>query len=181
MRCKLPPAGMKCVASRFGSEGMNQEPAGLRLPRDNQLRGALKILAGLFFRPIGETRRERRQMKHPVGSCVAAVAACVSGPLFEKDGLDSGFEKLKIKLTFDPGVRTACCHRWRYGCVANPRCEHLPFRIALRLPEFAAGVHGIASGFGRKRMKKKAALQRFSGSGQLQYNFKILARLLLGP
>ncbi len=99
LRSKLPSAGMKRVASRFGSEWMKQKPAGLRLARDHQLRSALEILAGLFFRPVGEARREGR----------AAVAARVPHPLLQKDGLHAGFEELKIKLAFGWGVRSRSC------------------------------------------------------------------------
>ncbi len=65
--------------------------------------------------------------------------------------------------------------------MANPIGQHLPLRVALRFPEFAAAMSGIASRFGRQRMQQQAALQRFTRRCQLQYDFEVFAGLLLGP
>src|SRR5580765_6002889 len=81
LRSELPPAGMKCVPSRFGSQRMQEKPARLGLARYHHLRGALEILAGLLLSPVAEAGRESREMKDSVRGGMAAVTAGVSWPL----------------------------------------------------------------------------------------------------
>src|SRR5258708_12048697 len=82
-------------------------------------------------------------MKASVVFRMTAVAAGVSWPFFQEDRLDSRLENLKIK-----NIRRRRSRLHRRGTrrtTANPGSKHFPFRVALRLPEFAAFVYRIAA------------------------------------
>src|SRR6266850_3269870 len=106
---------------------------------------------------------------------MTAVAAGVSWPFFQEDRFDSRFECLKTKSI---RLRRSRLHSGRIGrTVVNPGSEHLPFRILLRLPEFAARVNSVAARFLCQRMKQETAAERFVGCHQSGNGFKILPRL----
>jgi hypothetical protein len=132
---------------------MEQKPAGLRVSGEHQLQHTLEILARLLVGPICDTRRQGSEVKSTVRSDMTTVAAGVAGPLFQENGLNGGFENLKIERVFygRPGFRSS--GRWDRGGMTHPLGEHLPFRIPLRLPKFAASMRWITTGSWGQRMQ----------------------------
>jgi len=110
---------------------------------------------------------------------MTAVAAGVSGPFFQQDGLHFRFEGLETEGVRRCRSRLPC---WRAArSVANPGREYLPFSISLGLPELAARVSCVAARFLRKRMEQKTAAERIVGRHQLGNERKILTRLCFCP
>src|SRR5882724_5638241 len=96
LRRELPATRMKSVASSFRSERVYQKRAGGWLPRNRLLRRALKILARLFRRPFRASRGQGLQMKGPIGEYMAAIAAGMSRPHLQEDGLDFALKILAL-------------------------------------------------------------------------------------
>src|SRR4029077_20953564 len=137
---------------------MDQQPARAGVPRDDVLENVLKILLRLVRCPIHGPWRLLFKVKASVVFRMAAIAAGVSWPFFQKDRLDVRFEYFETK-----GVcnwRSRSHRRPVRRTVANPGSEHLPFRILLRLPEFAARVRRVAARFRCQRMKQETATER---------------------
>src|ERR1700737_4625876 len=97
---------------------------------------------------------------------MTAVTAGMAGPLFQENGLNAGFENLKVERVFDRGARFRSTG-WHGRGMTHPLSQHLPFRILLRLPKFAARMRRIAAGAGGKRMQQQAAVERLARSDQL--------------
>src|SRR6202163_1432432 len=98
------------VASRFQMpERVHQKPAGERLARSYQTRDKLEVATGLLLRPRRAPGRHLLQAERGTVALstwrVANVAAGVTGPPFQEDGLDAGLEKLKIKRRRRSGDR----------------------------------------------------------------------------
>src|SRR6266850_1162424 len=143
------------------------------------LENVLKITLRLVFCPARGPRRQLLEVKTSVVFGMTAIAAGVPRPRFQKDRFDFHLEDMKIKSIRSRRNRL----RWRRARrrAANPGSEHLPFRVGLRLPEFAACVCPVATSFLCQRVEQQAASLRISWSNQLRGEFKILPRLLLGP
>jgi hypothetical protein len=120
-------------------------------------------------------------VKSTVRSDMTTVAAGVAGPLFQENGLNGGFENLKIERVFygRPGFRSS--GRWDRGGMTHPLGEHLPFRILLRLPKFAASMRRITTGRGGEGMQQQAAIERIARGDQVSDEREILSGLIFRP
>jgi len=172
---------MKSIAAGFRRQRMEQKPAGLRVSGEHQLQHTLEILARLLVGPSFEARRQRSEVKSTVRSDMTAVAAGVAGPLFQENGLNGGFENLKIERVFCGSAGFRSTRWWDRGGMTHPLGEHLPFRILPGLPKFAASMRRITTGGWGERMQEQAAAERIAGRHQLLDEREILSRLIFRP
>src|SRR5207302_2757989 len=111
---------------------------------------------------------------------VATVAAGVARAALQKNRLHPVTEHVEVQWCRLGGRsgRGICFLR---GAFPNPIGEHLPLRVVLRCPEFAACMRRVSSRLTRQGMTQQPAFHRSAGSHQLRDNLEVAARLVVGP
>ena len=114
-------------------------------------------------------------MKYAVGNNVATITASVPGAFLQKYRLNVGLEALIIQRVIRRRVMLDRSGRLSRRSMTHPLGNHLPLRIALRLPKFSAGMRWIAASGRSEGMQQQAALEWIAGRNQLRDKREILA------
>ena|SRR5438270_2343816 len=112
---------------------------------------------------------------------MTTVATRMARPIFQKDGLDLGFEELEIQSVAGFWLRLGLGRGLPLTVATNPRSERLPFRVIPRSPEFPASMGWVTARFDRQGMQQQAAFRWMAWRYQLRDCLEIEARLFFGP
>src|SRR5579864_724563 len=96
LRVPMFAAVMEWIAARFGRQWMHEQLAGHRIARNHLAQSRFEIAPRLSVVPRRSARRQALQPKRSAAR-MADIAASVSRPFGQEDGLDARLEKFEIQ------------------------------------------------------------------------------------